>query len=142
MDPIVFDFEVAAPPDHAFRVWTDGCAVWWPKSHSMSQSEDFEVIFEPFVGGRILERGPDGAEHDWGEVTVWEPPRRVVYRWHIFLSRENATMVTVTFKPTDLGTAVRVENSGFEVFAEAAPERMTRVGSAWGALTALYRQAI
>lgn len=142
MDPITLDFEVRATPEHAFRTWTEHCGIWWPKSHAMSQSDDFEVVFEPFVGGRILERSASGVEYDWGEVTVWEPPRQVVYLWHIFLARDKATTVTVTFTPTDVGTGVRLENSGLEVFADGAEERATRVGSAWGDLTDLYREAV
>lgn len=108
----------------------------------MSQSDDFDVVFEPHVGGRVYERGADGVEYEWGEVTVWEPPRRLDYLWHIFLDRHQATTVTVTFTPTDSGTSVRLENSGFEVFGDGAEERAGRVGGAWETLTARYREAL
>lgn len=89
----------------------------------MSQADGFEVVFEPFVGGRVYERGPDGMEHEWGEIVVWDPPNRVEYSWHIFLDPERATRVSVTFTPGVSGTTVRLENSGFEVFGDRASER-------------------
>lgn len=72
----------------------------------------------PFAGGRIYELSPDGTEHEWGEICVWDPPRRVEYWWHIFLDRDMATMVSISFTPSELGTSVRLENSGFEVFGD------------------------
>jgi len=140
--PIVLEFEVSASVDHAFDMWTRRCALWWPRSHSMSQKDGFAVVFEPFVGGRVFETGPDGEEHDWGVVTAWDPPNRVEYLWHIFLEPEKATHVSLTFTPVDGGTSVRLENSGFEVFGDGAEERMGRVGSAWDGITVLYREAI
>lgn len=142
MAPIVLEFEVAASVDHAFDMWTSRCALWWPLSHSVSQADGFGVVFEPFVGGRVFETGPNGEEHDLGEVTAWDPPNRVEYLWHIFLDPEKATHVSLTFTPVDGGTSVRLENSGFEVFGDGAGERMDRVGSAWGAITQLFREAI
>lgn len=142
MEPIVVEFDVSAPPEHAFHIWTDRCAMWWPKSHSMSQADGFDVVFEPRVGGRVYERGADGAEYEWGEVSIWDPPHRLEYLWHIFLDRGKATTVSVTFTPTASGTAVRLENSGFEVFGDLAEERAGRVGGAWQSLTAGYRQAV
>lgn len=142
IDPIVLEFEVSAPIDHAFATWTERCALWWPRSHSMSQAEGFDVVFEPFVGGRVYERGPDGEEHDWGKIIEWDPPRRLEYWWHIFLDREKATMVSVTFTSGLSGTMVRLENSGFEVFGDGAGERMERVGGAWTGIIEQYRDAI
>lgn len=142
MEPIVVEFEVRATPDHAFTTWTEMCALWWPRSHCMSQADGFDVIFEPFVGGRIYEAGPDGTEFEWGEVTVWDRPHRLEYLWHIFLEPEKATTVEVTFVETHDGTVVRLENAGFGVFGDGAEERMGRVGSAWAGITGLYRQAI
>ena len=49
---------------------------------------------------------------------MWEPPRRVEYWWHIFLDRDKATKVSVSFTPGVAGTSVRLENSGFEVFGD------------------------
>lgn len=138
MDPIVLEFEVRASPEHAFKTWTEDCAVWWPRSHCMSQADGFDVVFEAKVGGRIYEVGPDGTEYEWGEVTVWDEPRRLEYLWHIFLKPDRATNVAVDFAPTDLGTRVTLVNSGFEVFGDAAEERMGRVGSAWAGITERY----
>lgn len=143
MEPIVIEAQLEVAPQHAFEVWTEKCSIWWPPSHSMGEGQGFEVVFEPFQGGRIFERGQDGAEHDWGQVTTWEPPSRLEYRWHIFLSPEQATIVTVEFQPTDTGTKVRLVNSGFEVFDEAtARDRVGRVQGAWESLIELYRGAV
>lgn len=141
-DPILVEFEVDAPKSHAFEVWTRRCGMWWPRSHSMSQSDDFDVVFEPRVGGRIYEITPQGEEHEWGEVTVWDPPNRLEYLWHIFLRRSQATLVRVTFSESGDGSKVTLENSGFEVFDTAADQRRERVGSAWLGITQSYRSAL
>lgn len=62
--------------------WTTGIGAWWPGDHTVTGGPDL-VILETRQGGRIYERAPDGVEHDWGEVTVWEPPSRLEYRWHL-----------------------------------------------------------
>lgn len=142
MSPIEVEFELGTTPEHAFAVWTERCSLWWPRSHCMTSGEHFEVVFEPRVGGRVYEVGDDGTQHDWGEVTVWEPPRRIAYRWHIFLPPEQATMVEVTFTPTDTGTRVVLLNSGFEVFGAAAEERVGRVGAAWESITDEFKAAL
>lgn len=140
--PIVVEFEVDAPPARAFEVWTDRCGIWWPPSHTMSQSEDFDVVYEPYAGGRIYEKASDGTEYEWGEVTVWEPPNRLEYLWHIFLDRDKATKVSLAFTESGSGSVVKLENSGFEVFAEAAAERKPRVETAWAGITSHYRDVV
>lgn len=142
MDPIVLEFEVRAGPEHAFKTWTERCALWWPPSHCMSHADGFDVVFEPFIGGRIYETGADGTEYEWGQITVWDEPHRVEYRWHIFLEADQATLVEVTFTASEEGTLVRLENSGFEVFGEGAKERTERVGSAWAGITEHYRETL
>jgi uncharacterized protein YndB with AHSA1/START domain len=142
MDPIVVEFDVTATVEHAFRMWTDECTLWWPRSHIMSQADGFQVVFEPFAGGRVYESGVDGEEHEWGEVTIWDPPHRVEYWWHIFLDRDKATKVNVTFTASNGATTVRLVNSGFEVFGDGAEDRMDRVGGAWSGITQQYREAI
>jgi uncharacterized protein YndB with AHSA1/START domain len=141
MKPIVLEFEVEANVDQAFSVWTEHSTLWWPRSHSMSQTDSFEVIFEPFAGGRIYELGPDRTEHEWGEIVVWDPPHRVEYWWHIFLDREIATKVSISFTPSLSGTSVRLENSGFEVFGDGSAQRKERVGEVWQGITRQYREA-
>ena len=56
-----------------------------------------EVVLESGAGGRIYERTAAGERHEWGEVTVWEPPRRLAYLWHIGRARDTATEVEITF---------------------------------------------
>lgn len=143
IDPIVVEFDVRASPGHAFRVWTEKPSMWWPRSHTVTRDPALTVVFEPFQGGRIYERGSDGTEHEWGEVLIWEPPIRIGYLWHLFFDRAEATEITVTFTEIDSGARVRLIQSGFERLGrDVAAERRRRTGDAWLELTELYREAI
>lgn len=141
-DAIVVEFEVRTSPEHAFNVWTSGSSLWWPRSHTMTQDPKARIVFEPFEGGRIYERAADGAEHEWGEVLLWEPPARVGYLWHLFFDRRDATQVTVTFAPVESGTLVRLTQTGFEKLGDPGIERQRRTNQAWLELTGHYRGAI
>ena len=141
MKPLVVEFAVAAPCDHAFSMWSSRTALWWPRSHTVTKSDELDIIFEGRVGGRIYERGSGGDEHDWGEITAWEPPHRVAYRWHLFFDPAEATDVEVTFTPSDDGTNVRIEQRGWERIGAAARERRTNTDRAWAAIVPLYVDA-
>ena len=112
--PLELAFTVACPPEHAFSVWAERTSLWWPKSHSVSADPGLTVTFEPRAGGRIFERTPAGEEHDWGEVLEWEPPHRLVYRWHLRQDREDATRVEISFAPAHEGTAVTIVHSDWQ----------------------------
>jgi hypothetical protein len=143
IDPIVVEFDVAASPGHAFEVWTEKPSMWWPRSHTMTRDPDLAVVFEPFAGGRIYERGSDGAEHEWGEILIWEPPMRIAYLWHLFFERSEATEIIVTFTEIESGARVRLVQSGFEKLGEKdGTERRRRTNHAWLELTDFYRQAL
>ena len=40
-------------------------------------------MFEPRVGGHIVDRGTDGSECRWARILTYEPPTRVVFSWDI-----------------------------------------------------------
>jgi uncharacterized protein YndB with AHSA1/START domain len=115
IEPLRFSFVVACPPDHAFSVWTSKTSRWWPRSHTVTAEPDLQIVFQPRVGGRIFERTAAGAEAEWGEITAWEPPRRVSYAWHIRADRADATDVAITFtEQGDATTKVDIEHRGWE----------------------------
>ena len=99
IEPIRLSFEVRASPAHAFEVWTGRISQWWPADHTVSGSPGLTVVLEPRAGGRIFERESGGTEHEWGEVTVWDPPSRLVYLWHLRRDRADATEVEIRFAP-------------------------------------------
>jgi uncharacterized protein YndB with AHSA1/START domain len=104
---------VDAPIERAFEVFTTGMSEWWPKDHHILEAELDEMVFEPRVGGRIVDRGVDGSECAWARILAYEPPRRLVFSWDI----------TVDWKlQTDLEKTSEVEVR----FTEEGPDR-TRV---------------
>lgn len=139
-EPLIVAFFVDAPPERAFRLWTQRCATWWPASHTVS-GDPAAIVFEPQPGGRIFERGADGVEHAWGEVVEWAPPALLRYRWHLFFDPTEATDVQVTFEPVDGGTAVRIVQTGWDRLGPAGPPRRERTGHAWRAVTAQFAAA-
>lgn len=141
IEPLVVEFEVAAPIDHAFAVWTERWVSWWPSGHTVSGDAE-SIVFEPHPGGRIFERGSDGTEHDWGTVVAWEPPNRVAYRWHLFFDPSEATDIEVTFRAISPGrTAVRLEQRGWERLGDAGAPRRTRTGHVWSEMSQRYAAA-
>ena len=142
IEPIRLTFDVECPLDHAFEVWTARIGQWWPKDHTVSAETNLTVVLEPRPGGRIFERRASGVEHDWGEVTVWEPPTRLGYTWHLNRDRTDATEVEIRFLPRgDTATRVEIEHRGWErLGAEGEPWRDRNRGG-WATLLPHYVEA-
>ena len=101
------------------------------------------MVLEPRVGGRLFERTRGGDEHDWGRVTVWEPPRRLGYTWHLRADRSDATDVEIRFVPAGGGTRVEIEHRGWErLGAEPGRDWRDRNFGGWGTLLPHYRRAV
>jgi uncharacterized protein YndB with AHSA1/START domain len=141
MEPLELEFTVACDTSRAFALWAEQTTRWWPHGHSVSAERGLTVTFEPYPGGRIYEKTPAGAEHDWGEVLAWEPPRRLVYLWHLRFDRADATEVEVSFTPAPDGTRVRIEHRGWERLGAVAQERRDRNRRGWAGVTEHYRRA-
>jgi uncharacterized protein YndB with AHSA1/START domain len=77
---------VEAPIERAFAVFTEGIGSWWDPNHHILQAELEEMVFEPFVGGNVYDRGVDGSECRWARVLAYEPPHRVLFSWDINMS--------------------------------------------------------
>lgn len=134
IEPLRLSFEVACSVQHAFRVWTTGIGAWWPGDHTVTGCPDL-VILETRQGGRIYERAPDGVEHDWGEVTVWEPPSRLEYRWHLRRDRADATVVEIRFVPqAGAATRVEIEHRGWDQLGAGGQDWRDRNRAGWDTL--------
>jgi uncharacterized protein YndB with AHSA1/START domain len=130
--PLRMSFEVACSAEHAFDVWTSGIGTWWPPDHTVSGDVASVVVLQSGVGGRIYERTPEGVELQWGEVTVWEPPARLTYRWHLGQDPDSATEVAITFRSrSSQTTRVEIEQRGWEQFGDAADDRRERNTYGW-----------
>lgn len=123
----------------AFRVWTEQIDTWWPKGHSRSGDPQTSVFVEHGVGGRIYERTPEGVEHNWGEVTLWEPPSRFAYKWYLGSSPERPTLVEVRFVAQEIGgTLVEVTHRGPELVGDLWTRNSARYSAAWESVLPAY----
>jgi len=135
IEPIRLAFDVECPADYAFEVWTARIDTWWPTDHTASGDAATQVVLEGRTGGRIFERTPSGAEHDWGEVTVWEPPTRLGYLWHLRRDRADATEVEIRFLPSGAdATRVEIEHRGWERLGAGGEEQRDRNHGGWATL--------
>jgi uncharacterized protein YndB with AHSA1/START domain len=140
-EPLRMSFTVDCPSGHAFDVWTARISRWWPADHTATGAADSRVVLEGRVGGRIFERTAAGEEIAWGEVTAWEPPHRLVYRWHLRRDRADATEVEITFSDRDGATLVAIEHRGWERLGAAGADWRERNRSGWAGLLPHYTAA-
>lgn len=112
--PLIKTRRLACSSDHAFDVYVERIAEWWPlATHSVYDAESRGVVIEPGVGGRIVESGPGGVESVWGTLTVWEPRTRIAHTWHPGQGPETATAVEVTFEPEGDGCLLTLTHTGW-----------------------------
>jgi uncharacterized protein YndB with AHSA1/START domain len=74
---------VPAPIEQAFSTFTERFGDFKPREHNILGVPIAETVFEPRVGGHIVDRGTDGSECRWARVLVYEPPQLVVFSWDI-----------------------------------------------------------
>ena len=142
IEPIRIAFEVSCPAPRAFEVWTARIGQWWPADHTVTAEPDLTVMLEGHAGGRIFERTRDGTEHDWGEVTVWDPPRRLAYLWHLRRDRADATEVDVRFVDQGAATTlVEIEHRGWERLGAEGETSRDRNHGGWATLLPHFRAA-
>jgi uncharacterized protein YndB with AHSA1/START domain len=139
---------VRAPPEAAFRVFTEGFDRWWPRSHHIGKSELAKAVIEPRRGGRWYEICVDGSECEWGEVLAWDPPRRLLLAWRLDARWEYdpdlLTEVEVRFTPAGDGqTQVDFEHRGFENMGAGGEAARASVDgpNGWGAILAEFKMA-
>lgn len=142
IEPLQLSFEVACSAEHAFATWTSRISDWWPHDHTVSGQAGLEVVLEPGVGGRVYERTLAGIEHDWGQVTAWEPPARVAYLWHLRRDRGHATDVEIRFIAlADDRTRVEIEHDGWDRLGDSAADWRDRNRHGWQTVIPHYTTA-
>jgi uncharacterized protein YndB with AHSA1/START domain len=142
MEPVKISFDVACSVDHAFDVWTRQIGAWWPADHTVTGEADL-VVLQGGVGGRIYERTADGNEHDWGRITVWEPPQQLTYLWHLGADPASATEVEILFHALgEAATRIEIEHRGWERLGRAGDEWRDRNQAGWASLLPHFNRAV
>ncbi len=69
--------------DVAFAGFTERFGDFKPPEHNLLATPIAETVFEPRVGGAIVDRGADGSECRWARILAYDPPGRVIFSWDI-----------------------------------------------------------
>lgn len=115
---------VDAPPEEAFRIFTDEIGLWWRRDtpYWNDRERGLTIRLDPGVGGRFVEVYDleSGAGLEVGRVTAWEPGERLALTWTQVGWPEGVTTdLELSFEPAEGGTLVRLEQTGFERVPEA-----------------------
>ncbi len=130
--------EVDAPIARAFHIFTAEIGTWWDDDKHLLDAPLAEMVFEPFVGGNIIDRGVDGSECRWARVLAYDPPHRVCFSWDINLQwqietdPQRASEVEITF--TALGperTRVVLTHRHLDRHGEGWQQMRDAVGGGW-----------
>jgi uncharacterized protein YndB with AHSA1/START domain len=119
---------VQAPPEVAWRVFTEKLGTWWPlTTYKIGKANAVDAIIEPRVGGRWYERGEDGSTCEWGRVLTWEPHTRLVLSWEITADWQHdpnlKTEVEVRFIADGKnGTRVELEHRRLDLYGARRDE--------------------
>jgi uncharacterized protein YndB with AHSA1/START domain len=156
---------VAVPPGEAFRIFTEEIDQWWRRGPRFRNTRDGRgergmLCIEPKVGGRVFESidteidgsaGMGAATRviEIGQVSVWEPARRLVFSWRASnFAPAESTEVEALFEPAPSGTRLTVTHRGWSALRADHPVRhgqevpafIRMMGTWWGELLTSLRE--
>jgi hypothetical protein len=111
--PITYEYDLRCGAEEAFATYTGRIGEWWEARYTANADTFESVTIEPRFGGRVYETHSDGARYDWGEVTVWEPGRRLVHTFTLAQDPAHPSEVSVEFVPAGDGCEVRFAHGGW-----------------------------
>lgn len=118
---VLLAIRVNATPERAFAAFTEEIGQWW-KPHGLfefTRKRSGVLSFEPGANGRLLETYADGSVFVIGEVSVWEPPRRLVVTWRqASFTPDQSTELHVRFAEAGQHTRVTVEHFGWDTIPQ------------------------
>ncbi len=144
---------VDVPQARAFAVFTDEIGTWWdPDHHLLPEGTTLtRMVFEPRVGGHVIDILKDGTESRWSRVLAYDPPDRVVFswdinvRWEIETNPERASEVEVRFiAEAPDRTRVELEHRNLDRHGDGWEQMRDAVGSpdGWNGGLRLYAAAL
>jgi uncharacterized protein YndB with AHSA1/START domain len=135
LEPVRKSVTVDRTPAEAFEIFTSRLARWWPlQTYSLGQERARSCVLEPRAGGEVYEVDVEGVRSPWGRVLIWEPPGRLVLRWHPGVPPEAAQEVEVRFTPSGSGTLVELEHRGWAKLGRRAREARDSYEGGWTAV--------
>jgi uncharacterized protein YndB with AHSA1/START domain len=130
--------EVAAPIARAFHVFTAEIGTWWDDDKHILRAPLAEMVFEPYVGGNIIDYGTDGSECRWARVLAYDPPNRVCFswdintRWEIETNHAKTSDVEITFTAISPGhTRVMLTHRHLDRHGEGWKTMRDAVAGGW-----------
>lgn len=111
--PITLELRLACAPEQAFSAYTERIGEWWDGRYTANAETLEDITIEPHVGGRVYATHSDLGRHDWGEVRVWEPGRRLVHSFTLAQDPGHPSEVHVDFAPVDEACAVSFAHGGW-----------------------------
>ena len=110
---MTFERTLPCSAELAFTTYVQRIAEWWDPRYTASPDTLRAVTIEPRVGGRVFATHKDFGEHDWGEVTVWEPGRRLVHTFALAQDPAHPSEVAVEFVDGEGGSTMRFAHGGW-----------------------------
>lgn len=112
--PITHDYALPCTAGEAFETYVGRIADWWDPRYTANADTLEAVTIEPRVGGRVYATHSDIGRDDWGEVTVWEPGRRLAHTFTLAQDAQHPSEVAVEFVPAQAnGCTIRFAHGGW-----------------------------
>jgi hypothetical protein len=123
--PITHEYVLRSDPGRAFAIYTTQIGRWWDPRYTANPDTFESVTIEPWAGGRVYASHADLGEHDWGQVTSWEPGRNLVHTFTLAQDPDDPSEVTAGFAPGEDGTGcvLRFEHGGWTTTNVAVRQR-------------------